>query len=301
MAKKRFKVAILVFSGVGILLSVIFIVLRLANPAKAGLYIESTPSAVVLVDDREVGKTPFKGDFIPGQVVVKLVPLQAGSYLAPYQTQLTLVAGVRTVVHWDFGATQETSSGDVITFDRSAAAPSITLAVLPVDANVAIDGANEGMSPIKKTGVAPGDHSIVLSKDGYMNRTISVRAMDGYSVVVVATLASESSVIAPISTPVPIGINKDEIIILKTPTGYLRVRSEPSSLGNEIGRVNQGDRFEIVGRDEKSGWFKILLGSQEGWISNQYARQLTEADKLLLASPTPTPAATSTATPKAAL
>jgi uncharacterized protein YgiM (DUF1202 family) len=90
--------------------------------------------------------------------------------------------------------------------------------------------------------------------------------------------------------------------ILSTPTGFLRVREEPSSLGKEIGQVEPGKNYVLVETDEKTGWFKIeYLPAQAGedgkvgWISNQYAKKLNSS----VLSPTPTviPRSRITATP----
>ena len=60
--------------------------------------------------------------------------------------------------------------------------------------------------------------------------------------------------------------------ILPTGLGWLRVRGEPSLNGPEIGKVNTGEKFEMV--EEKSDWYKIKMSDgQIGWISAQYAKK----------------------------
>jgi hypothetical protein len=66
---------------------------------------------------------------------------------------------------------------------------------------------------------------------------------------------------------------KPYIIIKDTPTGFLRVRSEPSTTASEIGRVNPGEKYAIA--DTQNGWYKIVYnGTDEGWISGQYAEKV---------------------------
>lgn len=64
-----------------------------------------------------------------------------------------------------------------------------------------------------------------------------------------------------------------QIQILDTPTGFLRVRSSPSTASSEITQVKPGEKYSLL--EEKSGWFKIRVKEgQEGWVSGQYAKKL---------------------------
>jgi hypothetical protein len=81
----------------------------------------------------------------------------------------------------------------------------------------------------------------------------------------------------------------EKVVILSTPTGFLRVRSEPSTLADELGTVEPDEEYELLETDEETGWFKIKFTQEEndeeieGWISNQYAKMVENE-----ASPTPT-------------
>ena len=67
-------------------------------------------------------------------------------------------------------------------------------------------------------------------------------------------------------------ISNQTITIQETPTGFLRVRKEPTVSSEEIGRVNPGETFTLI--EEKTGWYKIeLKDKQEGWVSSQYAKK----------------------------
>lgn len=57
--------------------------------------------------------------------------------------------------------------------------------------------------------------------------------------------------------------------IKATPTGWLRVRSEPSLNGIEITRVDTGGMYQVL--EEQTGWVKIKVsGTSEGWVSADY-------------------------------
>ena len=47
-------------------------------------------------------------------------------------------------------------------------------------------------------------------------------------------------------------VSASEIVIKSTPTGFLRVRSEPSLKGNEVGKVYPKDKVTLL--EELSGW-----------------------------------------------
>lgn len=60
------------------------------------------------------------------------------------------------------------------------------------------------------------------------------------------------------------------VTILDTGTGWLRVRSTPSSSGTELARVDVGETYPYL--ESSNGWYKIEYESgEEGWISGQYA------------------------------
>ncbi len=58
-----------------------------------------------------------------------------------------------------------------------------------------------------------------------------------------------------------------------TPTGWLRVRNEPSLNGLEVGRVTTGDTVNVL--EEKTGWLKVKTSANlEGWASADYLQIL---------------------------
>ena len=62
---------------------------------------------------------------------------------------------------------------------------------------------------------------------------------------------------------------KPYLVVKDTPTGFLRVRMDPSTGATEAGRINPGDTFSIL--DTQSGWYEIRFdGANTGWVSGQY-------------------------------
>jgi N-acetylmuramoyl-L-alanine amidase len=63
-----------------------------------------------------------------------------------------------------------------------------------------------------------------------------------------------------------------KVLILQTPTGFLRVRDQPSLGGNEITQVKPGETYQLL--DERTDWYQIkLTNGQTGWISSEYAQK----------------------------
>ena len=60
------------------------------------------------------------------------------------------------------------------------------------------------------------------------------------------------------------------MVINETGTGWLRVRDQASSAGQEIARVDVGGKYPY--RANLQGWYEIEYEPGEtGWISGQYA------------------------------
>lgn len=62
------------------------------------------------------------------------------------------------------------------------------------------------------------------------------------------------------------------IVIKDTPTGFLRVREEPTLNASEEAQVKPGAKFTVM--EEQSGWYQIEYeAGKDGWISGQYAEK----------------------------
>lgn len=81
--------------------------------------------------------------------------------------------------------------------------------------------------------------------------------------------------LSPTLSPTPkASLPKPYVEILNTPTGFLRVRSQPSLGGTEIGQIKPGSVYPLL--NSQSGWYEIkvdLPATSSGWISSQYAKK----------------------------
>ena len=76
------------------------------------------------------------------------------------------------------------------------------------------------------------------------------------------------SITVPASTPAaPVTpTSADRAGVVKT--GVLRVRSSSAIADNVIGRLSQGTKVRIAGKD--GGWYHIYYGNEMGWVSADY-------------------------------
>lgn len=84
------------------------------------------------------------------------------------------------------------------------------------------------------------------------------------------TLTSKQKTLTPTPSIAP---TKPYVEILDTPTGWLRVRSEPNTTtGKEITKVYPKETYKFLESND-TGWYQIQLpDGQKGWISGQYAK-----------------------------
>jgi len=280
---KFLKIILLLF-GFIFLVGLGFFLKGYFQPRKAGILIETTPTALVFIDSVQVGRTPYEATQKPSEISVKLVPESLAEPLASYETKVNLGAGIKTVIKREFGESDESSSGEIISFEKIGRdETSLAVVTTPDSAQVSIDGQNKGFAPIKVSQITQAEHQIAVSALGYRERTLTVKTVTGYKLAVIIKLAKSTELGSqPLQSPSGQATPEPKTLyveILETPSGFLRVREEPNIASKELARVKPGDKFLLVEEDPKSGWFKIELGlpAQAGWISNQYAKKIEKA------------------------
>ena len=81
--------------------------------------------------------------------------------------------------------------------------------------------------------------------------------------------------------PEPIYEDKEFAVVKTNEVGYLNVREEASTNGAKLGKVDIGDKFEVLAKNSKGDWIRIKLdeplgGKTEGWVSAEYVNLVTE-------------------------
>lgn len=303
--KKKLRYLILLFIIFSLFASIRFIYTSQTN--KDGrLQIISSPTANVFIGNKPVGRTPFEATLAEGDVLIKLVPdAREGSSSATWNGKVHISHNARTFVSREIGSSDVTSSGVVLTVEKMLTKPDkkhtgqIDIRTKPDGAIVYLDDEEQGIAPLILSNVLEGDHELSVFSPGFFRRSQKIKVQEGYKVIADYQLALdpthkkveldkkrlEASDSADIQasasgtlTPTPTGVLKTtpepglkKIEILKTDTGWLRVRSAPSTSASESAKVTPGDIFSV--QDEKSGWYLIeYIKGKTGWISADYTR-----------------------------
>jgi len=155
-------------------------------PQKASLLIETpNTTAQVFIDDQSLDQSPLqKDDLSAGEYDLKLI---SGEQI--YQTKITLLGGIQTVVRREFGPADAFSSGEILWFEKSQGPATISITSDPDGMQVKIDGKDFGQTPVLIEDVEAGTHDLHLSKEFFESRKISIKTEDGYQLRISSKLA----------------------------------------------------------------------------------------------------------------
>lgn len=260
------------------ILALLFFILFISkSSAKGALQVTSKPKSQVFLNDKIIGQTPLcKCDssemLAQGEYTIRLVPLE-GSY-SPFSEKIKISKGVLTVVDRTFGK-EATSEGSIISLSPLGNPKFLELLVVsfPDNVEVFVDSNLSGNAPLLLKNLTESDHELRLVKEGYKEKTIRIRTVAGYKLTVLAFLGVDLEALTASPTPTPsVTSSKTKVVILQTPTGFLRVREDSSLSAAELTRVYPNETYDFL--EEKAGWFKIQLNDgKTGWVSSQYAQK----------------------------
>lgn len=284
----------------------------------AALQIKTEPVANVFIDGKLLGKTPYQAsDLKGGELTIKLIPEADSASLASWEGKVKVNSGVLTLIEREFAASDAATSGHILTLEKIKDKKQASLSVVtdPDGALVKLDGESKGFSPLVVDSISETDHEIIVSKEGYADKTVNAKAIAGYKLIVNVKLAqlglvdnvtpTATPTATPSSSPTPktsvtpsksqtsptptktasvtpttgaTGQTLGYILIKENSVGFLRVRNAPS--GTEIAKIQPIDpqkKYPLL--EEKSGWYKITYEvGKEGWVSadSQYTQKATE-------------------------
>jgi hypothetical protein len=260
---------------------------------KAGLQVTTNNStASLFLDDQYLEKTPFIDKKIqPKSYVLRIQPDDPG--LVPYELPIELNKGLVTVITWKPGPTLETSGGVIYEMEKlnNKNATQLEFNTVPDGAILAIDGGSKQFSPLLMTNLKEGNHQFEVSLPSYETQQHSVNLIKGHQVTVTVILSKTGEL--P-NTKAEEGKEKEEtskelntelinepvVEILSTnffvdEQEVLRVRSEASPAGQELGFAPVGETYPY--QNEEEDWFQISFEGQSGWVSAQFSRKITSA------------------------
>lgn len=240
-----------------------------------GLRVVSTPTASVFIGEKLLGRTPFEDKIKTGDYIIKLIPEGTSQTVATWQGKVVVNSGVLTFVNRELGVNDLATSGEILTLEKITEKDA-QIAVLsnPDSATVALDGQEKGSAPLILRNLSSGDHDVSVSSAGFNTRTVKVRTTEGYKLTASFQLSVAGGGEASSSGTSSNTDNSDKplVVIKDTPTGFLRVRIEPSTKATEAGQVKPGEKYPFL--EETEGWFKIEYEEgKEGWVSSTYAEK----------------------------
>lgn len=269
-----------------LILTILFLVLVLflnRETGKGALQVTSQPSAQVFLNDKFIGKSPLclcelQQLLKVGDYNIKLIPTEEG--MKEWTGKITIYQGALTVVDRTFDKKVSNATGSTITLSDINDKSRSELMVLsfPTGAEVVVDSDNKGTTPLLLKDVTASDHEVKILKDGYKEKVVKIKTVPGKRLQVTVDLGirtdltdQNASPSATLSlTPTPGGSQK--VVILTTPTGFLRVRESANVSSAEVEKVNPGDKFDLI--SEQDGWYQITLpDGKTGWISSDYAKK----------------------------
>lgn len=259
---------LLFFGGITVFfVAVILIIIMGYGNKKAMIRVESEPESGVWVDGTYVGSTPVEHEVDASDATLKVVPKDNSSGYLPYETRLSLTPHTKTIVRRFFNVNPELSSNQILSFKKTVTnEPFLTIVTNPTSAQIFIDNAYVGTSPLKvRQSIAA--HEVLVIKEGYRAVNIQLKGVATYETIASLDLPRED-VKAELSVSKPTQF----VTILDTPTGFLNVRENPTLLAKDIARVSPGREYPLKGYTEKKDWLEIKLNaSQSGWIKTQFA------------------------------
>ncbi|OGG04960.1 hypothetical protein A2Z33_06740 [Candidatus Gottesmanbacteria bacterium RBG_16_52_11] len=296
----------LVAIGVGV-----FRMVRTSAPKQGVLKVNSEPAASIFIDDRVIGKTPYEEHIGEGEYNVKLVPDATTTQLATWQGKVQIYGNLLTFVNASLGETDFSTAVDILWLEKTKTKNSeLTVLTSPDGAAVSVDTQGAGSTPLTLSDITVGDHTVSVDSPGFLPRSLKVKTTAGYRLVASIKMAISSMSATPsaapeasptaeiVQSPTPTGSvkssptptkkvsgtptptgkaaadpDKPYALIKETPTGFLRVREQPSTASRELAQVKPGEKYTIL--DEQSGWYQISYdGENKGWISGQYATKV---------------------------
>jgi hypothetical protein len=239
----------------------------------------STPSEVYL-NDKLSGETPLckcEGSEMPnvGEYRVRIVPKD--NSLNPYEEKIDIYKSTLTVIDRTFGENESASIITLVPKDDKKTAD-ITVITTPPDAEVFLDDISSGKSPIVIKDVTESDHELRLKREGFIEKTLRIKATKGFMLKAIVYLGAssngaETALPTVSASPTPSVSRTSKVLILDTPTGFLRVRSSSSTSTSEIGRVSPGETYDLL-EETDDGWYKIRIeNGAEGWITSEFAQK----------------------------
>jgi len=246
------------------------------------LKIISSPVTSIFVNNVAVGKTPFYDKHKTGEYLFKLIPEGTATESASWQGKINIYKNSLTYVNRELGSSDISSAGEILTVTKMSKPPknsnygAIYADTEPQGAIIDLDNDEKGIAPLLLEDVTQGEHELSVFIPGFFRRTQKINVDGGYQINASFKLAIDQTQSSPQqnkevkqATASATTTEKNTVTIKDTPTGWLRVREEPSIDASESAKVNPGEKYNLL--DEQNNWYKIEYEKgKTGWISAEY-------------------------------
>ncbi len=280
---------------IGIVIAIAAVVRMLSNrgPKQGELRVDSQPVAAIFLNNKNIGRTPYKEKIDAGEYTIKLVPESSTVQLTSWEGRIVVGGNLLTYVNANLNESELGSAVDVIWLEKITSKNSeLSVTTNPDGATVLVDDQTKGVTPLSVADIPAGDHTMSITSTGFLSRTLKIKTTPGYRLIANLKLAlSAGGSVSPGASPTPDlsgtptptkGATpsasqvpdppKPFVLIKDTPTGFLRVRMEPSTSASEAARVNPGEKYTYF--DTQNGWYQIKYdGKNTGWVSGQYVEK----------------------------
>jgi hypothetical protein len=291
---KRKIVFVLVLLGLVAAVALVVKLLTNRGPKQGELRVDTNPAATIFLDNKSLGRAPFRDKVSAGSFTIKLVPDSTTTQLASWEGNIIVGPGLLTYVNADLSESELSSAVDILWLEKISSKQSeLSVTTSPDGASVLVDDTTRGVTPISISDITPGDHTVTVTSVGFLTRTLKIRTTPGYRLIATMKLGLSSGGQIPEASPTPTLVPtgkvtptpktatssaqpnpaKPYLVVKDTPTGFLRVRMEPGTSATEAARINPGDKFTIL--DTKivndTNWYQIRYeGTNTGWVSGTY-------------------------------
>lgn len=257
------------------------------------LKIISSPNTSIFINNVATGRTPFEDRYPVDEYIIKLIPEGTATDTASWSGKVSVYKNALTYISRDLGSSDINSSGEIFTIIKMEHPPKnaqfgeIYVETEPQGSIVHLDNDEKGVSPAIMKDIPKGDHELSISMPGFFSRTRKINIDAGHRVNAYIKLSidesqkklqeEEKKKEATESAELK---EKEVVIIKNTPSGWLRVREEPSITASEVAQVNEDEKYDIL--EEKNGWYKIEYdreNEKQGWISGEYAVKQEENEE----------------------
>lgn len=286
--KKRIRL----IAGVLFILIGLFIIVKVAasvfvRPGRGALRVSSNIKAKVFLDEKNIGLTTLclcdQNQTIPeGEHTIKIIP--EDSSFQPFTVKAKILPSVLTAIERTF-LPGSFASSYVLNLEKTGEKDaSIFVASIPDGALVTLDGNQVGATSYFGKNISASEHEIEIQKQGFGKKTIRIRTVAGYKLIINAVLGIDSGGNDTTSSPTPTTITtitpspvakSAQVKIGQTPNNFLNVRTEGSVDSPIVAKVHDGETYSLV--DEKTGWLEIrLTDGTTGWVSSTFAEKISQ-------------------------